>query len=159
MVGTATLADIVAEAKANKKAFNTRVRTRLRGPYSRRYRRGLPKLPRALAFRCNNTAFQPVMDALKLLDRYADSEAVFYERTETVPTVTDPAVLLRRRLLLCLYGLGTNVGIKGTSCASDSRKFGSWSANFMTEWRQSYHGPGSWCTGTSSAGRCASTAR
>jgi hypothetical protein len=22
----------------------------------------------------------------------------------------------------------------GTSCASDSRKFGSWSANFMTEW-------------------------
>jgi hypothetical protein len=104
---------------------------------------------------------------------------------------------LRRRLLLCLYGLGTNVGIKrvadgtaampgaeadtevalrrtrrffinrdnlraairtvvnktpearevelwgpGTSCASDSRKFGSWSANFMTEWHQRYGGPG-----------------
>ncbi|MFF4625641.1 Tn3 family transposase [Nonomuraea jabiensis] len=25
---------------------------------------------------------------------------------------------------------------EGTSCASDSRKFGSWSANFMTEWHQ-----------------------
>jgi len=112
-------------------------------------------------------------------------------------TVTDTAVL-QRRLLLCLYGLGTNVGIKrvadgvaaapdaddadteaalprtrrmfinwnnlrvairtivnktleardtspwgpGTSCASDSRKFGSWSANFMTEWHQRYGGPG-----------------
>ncbi|GAA2440653.1 hypothetical protein GCM10010191_65740 [Actinomadura vinacea] len=113
-------------------------------------------------------------------------------------TVTDEATL-RRRLLLCLYGLGTNVGIKrvadgvaaaavdlaladteaalrrtrrlfinrdnlrdairtvvnktlaardttlwgpGTSCASDSRKFGSWSANHMTEWHQRYGGPG-----------------
>ena len=112
-------------------------------------------------------------------------------------TVTDPDVL-RRRLLLCLFGLGTNMGIKrvadgaaavrgdggrhrgraaadppavhqprqpagrdphrgqrdpgrrvtptlwgpGTSCASDSRKFGSWSANFMTEWHQRYGGAG-----------------
>jgi TnpA family transposase len=31
---------------------------------------------------------------------------------------------------------------EGTSCASDSRKFGSWSSNFMTEWHQRYGGPG-----------------
>lgn len=110
-------------------------------------------------------------------------------------TITDARVLCRR--LLCLYGLGTNVGIKrvadgiaasggvevdseavlrrtrrlfinrdnlrsairtvvnkmlrardvelwgaGTSCASDSRKFGSWSANVMTEFHQRYGGPG-----------------
>ncbi|MFI7048682.1 Tn3 family transposase [Streptosporangium sandarakinum] len=30
----------------------------------------------------------------------------------------------------------------GTACASDSRKFGSWSANFMTEWHQRYGGAG-----------------
>ncbi|GAA2406034.1 hypothetical protein GCM10010404_75270 [Nonomuraea africana] len=30
----------------------------------------------------------------------------------------------------------------GTSCASDSRKFGSWSANMMTEWHQCYGGAG-----------------
>ena len=30
----------------------------------------------------------------------------------------------------------------GTSCASDSRKFGSWPSNFMTEWHQRYGGPG-----------------
>ncbi len=85
VVGTATLADIIAEAKANEKELRTRVRVKLRGSYSRHYRRGLPKLLRALAFRCNNTAFQPVMDALALLERYDGSEAVFYDRAETVP--------------------------------------------------------------------------
>ncbi|NGO71269.1 Tn3 family transposase, partial [Streptomyces boncukensis] len=100
--------------------------------------------------------------------------------------------VLRRRLLLVLFALGTNMGIKrvtvtgkhgeseavlrrtrhlfvnranlraalvklvnatfaardeqwwgaGTACASDSKKFGSWSTNFMTEWHQRYRGPG-----------------
>ncbi|HEX4812519.1 MAG TPA: Tn3 family transposase [Nonomuraea sp.] len=31
---------------------------------------------------------------------------------------------------------------EATSCASDSCKVGSWSANFMTEWHERYHGPG-----------------
>jgi len=30
----------------------------------------------------------------------------------------------------------------GTACASDSKKFGSWSSNLMTEWHQRYRGPG-----------------
>ncbi|MFF4625644.1 class I SAM-dependent methyltransferase [Nonomuraea jabiensis] len=85
VVGAGTLADIVAEAKANEKVFNQRVRIKLRGSYSRHYRRGLPKLLRALAFRCNNTTFQPVMDALNLLQRYDGSDAVFYDRAKTVP--------------------------------------------------------------------------
>jgi hypothetical protein len=80
-----TLADIIAEAKANEKAFNTRVRTKLRGSYSHHYRRGLPKLMSAVAFRSNNTAFQPVMDALALLDRYKESEAECYDAADTVP--------------------------------------------------------------------------
>jgi TnpA family transposase len=29
----------------------------------------------------------------------------------------------------------------GTACASDSRKFGSWPSNLMTEWHQRYRGP------------------
>ncbi|WP_393100442.1 transposase [Streptomyces sp. LN325] len=103
-----------------------------------------------------------------------------------------PRDVLRRRLLLVLFALGTNMGIKrvvatgkhgeseavlrrirhlfvnrtnmrsalvklvnntfaardegwwgaGTACASDSRKFGAWSSNFMTEWHQRYRGPG-----------------
>ena len=104
---------------------------------------------------------------------------------------TMPARLLRERLLLVLFALGTNTGIKqvadgehghseaalrhvrrlfvtrenlrrattklvnatfavrdpglwgaGTACASDSKKFGSWSANLMTEWHARYRGPG-----------------
>ncbi len=99
---------------------------------------------------------------------------------------------LRWRLLLCLYGLGTNAGLKRmsgtdagaterelrwvrqkfvgrehlreaiarvanatfaarrpeiwgeatTSCASDSKKFGSWDQNLMTEWHIRYGGRG-----------------
>jgi hypothetical protein len=66
VVGTRTLADVIAEAKANERAFNTRVRMKLRGSY----RRGLPKPLAAVKFGSSNTAFHPVMDALALLDRY-----------------------------------------------------------------------------------------
>jgi TnpA family transposase len=102
------------------------------------------------------------------------------------------ADVLRRRLLLCLYGLGTNAGLKRmcsgggedsyaelqyirrryitkeqlraaiarvcnaifgarnpalwgegtTACASDSKKFGAWDQNLMTEWHVRYGGPG-----------------
>jgi hypothetical protein len=85
VVGKRTLEDIIAEAKANEKIFNTRVRTKLRGSYSHHYRRGLPKLLRAVTFRCNNDAFRPVMDALELLERYQDSDETFYAAAETVP--------------------------------------------------------------------------
>jgi len=85
VVGTRTLADIIAEAKADEKAFSTRVRTKLRGSYSHHYRRGLPKLLRAVAFHSSNDAFRPVMDALELLDRYKESEEEFYDVADTVP--------------------------------------------------------------------------
>jgi len=99
---------------------------------------------------------------------------------------------LQRRLLLCLYGLGTNTGLKRilskeqgmtydellyvkrryihtaplraaiaevanaifdvrqphiwgegtTACASDSKKFGAWDQNLMTEWHIRYRGRG-----------------
>ena len=72
VVGEGTLRELVKEAKANKHAFDTRVRVVLRASYSNHYRRGLPKLLAALQFRCNNTAYRPVMDALDLLARYAE---------------------------------------------------------------------------------------
>ncbi|MGV9350947.1 Tn3 family transposase [Streptomyces spiralis] len=82
--------------------------------------------------------------------------------------------VLQRRLLLALFALGTNMGIRaivatgehGESeaalrhvrrhfitvdnlraavarpCASDSKKFGSWSSNFMTEYHARYGGNG-----------------
>jgi TnpA family transposase len=103
-----------------------------------------------------------------------------------------PRDLLQKRLLLCLYGLGTNSGFKRlagadpgttyqdlhyvrsryihkeqlrnaiahvanaifqvrraeiwgegtTACASDSKKFGAWNQNLLTEWHIRYRGPG-----------------
>lgn len=108
------------------------------------------------------------------------------------PTLLEklPREILQKRLLLCLFGMGTNAGIKrvasgsqesyrdlfyvrnrfinrdgiraaiasvanavlrerivsiwgeATSLASDSKKFGSWDQNLMTEWHIRYRGPG-----------------
>ena len=72
VVSEKTLRELVREAKANQQAFQARVRTVLRGSYSSYYRRMLPALLSALEFRCNNTAYRPIMDALDLLARYAE---------------------------------------------------------------------------------------
>ncbi|MGH3810806.1 MAG: Tn3 family transposase, partial [Pseudonocardiaceae bacterium] len=85
VVGKQTLQDVVTEAEATERNFTIRVRTKLRGSYSHHYRRGLPTLLGAVSFRCNNTAFRPVMDALALLERYRDREEDFYDTADTVP--------------------------------------------------------------------------
>jgi TnpA family transposase len=132
------------------------------------------------------------IDLLDIL-KYAEFDTDFTAEFTSVATRENLSKdVLRRRLLLVLFGLGTNMGIKrvavtgkhgeseatlrrvrhlfvnrtnmraalvklvnatfaardemwwgtGTACASDSRKFGSWSSNFMTEWHQRYQGPG-----------------
>lgn len=87
MVGEKTLRELVAEAKANEHAFQARVRTVLRSSYTGHYRRMLPALLDALEFRCNNTAYRPIMDALALLHRYhaTGSKARFYTTSDTIP--------------------------------------------------------------------------
>lgn len=87
VVGEATLRDLVREAKATKTVFATRVRTVLRASYSHHYRRGVPKLLSALEFRCNNTAYRPVMGALELLARSADrpNQQRHYDAAERIP--------------------------------------------------------------------------
>ena len=87
VVGEKTLRDLVREAKANEQVFQARVRTVLRSSYSNHYRRMLPPLLAALEFRCNNTAYRPVMQALELLIRYAgvDGKVRFYAEKDTVP--------------------------------------------------------------------------
>ncbi|MFB7010816.1 MULTISPECIES: Tn3 family transposase [unclassified Streptomyces] len=132
---------------------------------------------------------------IDLIDILKEAEFVTGFTSEFTSVATREAVpkaVLRRRLLLVLFALGTNMGIKrvavtgkhgeteavlrrvrhlfvnrtnlrsalvrlvnatftardqawwgeGTACASDSKKFGPWSSNFMTEWHQRYRGPG-----------------
>jgi TnpA family transposase len=132
---------------------------------------------------------------LDLLDvlKEADFLTQFTEEFTTVASrEAIPRTALQRRLLLVLFALGTNMGIKrivttgehgeteatlrhvrrlyvtrdnlrravaklvnttftvrdtawwgsGTACASDSKKFGSWESNFMTEYHVRYGGSG-----------------
>ncbi|EXU63779.1 transposase [Streptomyces sp. PRh5] len=87
VVGEKTLRDLMAEAKANQKVFKAKVRTTLRSSYSSYYRQMLPPLLRTLGFKCNNTAYRPVMDALALLEKYADVDGKtrFYDAGDAVP--------------------------------------------------------------------------
>ncbi|MFE3947104.1 DUF4158 domain-containing protein [Streptomyces sp. NPDC059118] len=87
VVGQKTLRDLVAEAKANEKVFNAKVRTTLRSSYGSYYRQILPPLLNTLGFQCNNSAYQPVMDAMKLLKKYADVDGKtrFYDADDAVP--------------------------------------------------------------------------
>ncbi len=132
---------------------------------------------------------------LDLLDVLKDADFLTEFTGEFASVASREAIerdTLRRRLLLCLFALGTNMGVKaivatgehgeseaslrhvrrtyitrdnlrraiaklvsatfqardpgwwgdGTACASDSKKFGSWESNLMTEWHQRYGGPG-----------------
>jgi len=130
-----------------------------------------------------------LLDMLKETDLRTDFSKAF--KSATGRESLDPATL-QKRLLLCLYGLGTNTGLKRvssgagaesypdlvyvrrrfirkepfreaiakvvngvfrvrlphiwgeatTACASDSKKFGSWDQNLMTEWHVRYGGKG-----------------
>ncbi len=87
VVGESTLRDLVREAKASQRVFNSRVRTVLSGSYLHHYRRMMPELLNALEFRCHNSAYRPVIDALALLRRYAgrDTKVKFFDAAESVP--------------------------------------------------------------------------
>jgi hypothetical protein len=87
VVSEKTLRELVREAKANQQVFQARVRTVLRSSYSTYYRRMLPPLLAALDFRCNNTAYRPIMNALELLHRYADVDGKvrFFAQDDRVP--------------------------------------------------------------------------
>lgn len=87
VVGEKTLQELVREAKAGAEAYQGRVRTVLRSSYSNHYRRMLPALLAAVSFRCNNTAYRPVMQALELLHRYADVDGKvrYYAAADDVP--------------------------------------------------------------------------
>ncbi|WP_315915803.1 DUF4158 domain-containing protein [Arthrobacter sp. lap29] len=87
VVSEKTLRQLVQEAKANETVFQGKVRTVLRGSYSNHYRRMLPALLSVLRFRCHNTAFRPIMDAIVLLKKYAEdgSKTQFFAAFEEVP--------------------------------------------------------------------------
>ncbi|MFI9352508.1 Tn3 family transposase [Streptomyces lydicus] len=86
--GERTLKALAAEAAANERQYQARVRTVLRSSYSGHWRRMLSPLLRALTLKCNNDHYRPVMDAIDLLERYLEQplkEGAFFDPAETVP--------------------------------------------------------------------------
>ncbi|MFE2640594.1 hypothetical protein ACFXKX_38955 [Streptomyces scopuliridis] len=69
MGGEKTLKALAAEAAANERQYQARVRTVLRSSYSGHWRRMLKPLLKALTLKSNNDAHRPVMDAIELLER------------------------------------------------------------------------------------------
>lgn len=57
----------------------------MRGSYCHHCRRLVPPLLDALTFRSNNDQHQPVIEALALLQQYADSKRRFYGPEDRVP--------------------------------------------------------------------------
>ncbi|GGL01798.1 hypothetical protein Sme01_46460 [Sphaerisporangium melleum] len=84
--GAQTLKDLVYEFKTKGPAYRTTVQTTLRASYTNHYRRGLIALLDTLEFKSNNTAYQPVIEALELVKRYAKAgSTTYYPRGERVP--------------------------------------------------------------------------
>jgi hypothetical protein len=159
----------------------------------------VPKLEKLLEPPTLGRLKQAVLDrwgTVDLLDVLKEADlrlGITNEFTSVASREVIPRPELRRRLLLVLFALGTNMGIKqiasgdhghgeteaalrhvrrlyvnrdnlrraivrvanatfaerdrdlwgeGTTCASDSKKFGAWASNLMTEWHNRYRGPG-----------------
>jgi TnpA family transposase len=85
LVGSETLRNLAAEFKAGRTVIQTKVQASYRESYTRHYRQGLIRLLDVLEFRCGNS-HQPVLDAVKLVRRYADdAQFTYYPEGEVVP--------------------------------------------------------------------------
>ncbi len=82
--GEATLTDLVNEYRATGTENQRQKRKVFKASYTNHYRRGLIRLLGVLEFRSNNTAHQPVIDALGLIVRYAYDGGTYYPFGEHV---------------------------------------------------------------------------
>jgi TnpA family transposase len=85
VVGEETLRDLVSEWRATGRSYRSQVQTIICNSYRSYYRRMLPKLMDALEFRSNNDKHRPVLEAIEVLKKYADSKASIYPLHEIIP--------------------------------------------------------------------------
>jgi len=77
IVSEETLDALVQEYRSHGPAYRQHVHTLIRSSYSHHYRRMLPLILQALRFRSNNSAHQPVIDALAWLQAHRDDLCQF----------------------------------------------------------------------------------
>ena len=85
VVGEQTLLELVKEGKATGPGYRVTLRTVIRNSYKGHYRRMVPQILGTLEFRSNNMNHRPVIQALDLLKRYADSPRPLFPAEEPVP--------------------------------------------------------------------------
>jgi TnpA family transposase len=85
VVGEQTLQELVKEWKATGPTYRLTLRAVIRNAYRGHYRRMVPRLLATLDFRCNNDRHRPVMDALELVKRFAQSKVRLFPPEEAVP--------------------------------------------------------------------------
>ncbi len=84
-VGEQTLHDLVAEGDATGPVYRRHLQAVIHNSYRSHYRRMLPMVLDALAFRSNNRAHRPVLDALGVIARHAARKMRLYPAGEAVP--------------------------------------------------------------------------
>jgi hypothetical protein len=77
IVSEKTLEALVKEYRSQGPAYRQHVHTLIRSSYSHHYRRMLPLILEALTFRSNNSAHQPVIDALAWLQAHREDRYQF----------------------------------------------------------------------------------
>ncbi len=85
VVGEQTLRDLVRESKATGPTYRTTLRATIRSSYRGHYRRAVLDLLATLDFRSNNDVHRPVIRALELIHRYAETRLRTYPIEEDVP--------------------------------------------------------------------------
>ena len=85
VVSEKTLLNLVKEFKSSGTAYHQKVYKVIRSSYSRHYRRLLPKFLAVLEFRSNNEIHRPVIKALELLKKDADSQQKYYSLNDEIP--------------------------------------------------------------------------
>ncbi|NET61350.1 MAG: Tn3 family transposase, partial [Symploca sp. SIO2E6] len=85
VVSQQTLSYLVKEYKSTGIAYRQRVYTVMRASFASHYRRMIPQLLEMLEFRSNNDIHHPIIIALELLKKYAQSQARYYAPGEEIP--------------------------------------------------------------------------
>jgi hypothetical protein len=86
VVSEETLRDVVREHKVGR-SYQQQVHVRMRASYGKHYRRMVHRILQVLEFRSNNAVHRPLIEALALIRKYAETESnvQYYPPGEVVP--------------------------------------------------------------------------
>ncbi|KXG43558.1 Tn3 family transposase [Tepidibacillus decaturensis] len=85
VVSEQTLRDLVKEFKHTGPAYREKIHTVIRASYGSHYRRMVPEILNILDFRSNNEVHRPVIEALELIKKYANTGLHYFSMTDNIP--------------------------------------------------------------------------